>query len=183
MEEELQLNLSSNIIEGLTVVGNEEMFAVSDEFFSLSTKGYENRDDLIRDVRNLGVVQGYALVIKRSKPNRYVVMGCDRGGCYRTGIAVENKKRNSSSRLINCPFKILGRKKEGVWKVEIITLLHNHESSTDMSGHPYCRRFSKEEALQVKQMTRAGIKPRQILSSLRQNNPGLLAVSTEMYMA
>ncbi|XP_004292626.1 PREDICTED: uncharacterized protein LOC101300598 [Fragaria vesca subsp. vesca] len=72
MEEELQLNLSSNIIEGLTVVGNEEMFAVSDEFFSLSTKGYENRDDLIRDVRNLGVVQGYALEERKKGCGRNV---------------------------------------------------------------------------------------------------------------
>ena len=68
-----------------------------------------------------------------------------------------------------------------MWKVEIISLSHNHEPSIDMSGHPYCRRFTQGEALQVKQMSRAGIKPRQILSSLRQTNPELLAVSRNVY--
>lgn len=70
---------------------------------------------------------------------------------------------------------------EGLWKVEIISLFHNHDPSTDMVGHPYSRRFTKEEALQVEQMSKADIKPRQILSSLRQNNPDLLAVSRNIY--
>ncbi|XP_062012124.1 protein FAR1-RELATED SEQUENCE 5-like isoform X2 [Rosa rugosa] len=158
------------------------MIDASDEFLSLSTKLFENREDLISDVRKIGLLQGYVMVIKISKDNSYVVMGCDRGGCYRTYSTLEDKKKNSVSRWINCPFKILGRRTaEGLWKVEISSLLHNHEPSTDMAGHPCCRRFAEEEALQVKQVSRAGIKPRQILSSLRQKNPGLLAISRNIY--
>ncbi|KAM5558533.1 protein FAR1-RELATED SEQUENCE 5-like [Rosa sericea] len=182
--EELQFNHPSSIIEDLIVNGDQAMIDVSNEFLSLLTKFFENREDLVAAVRKIGLVQGYVLVIKRSKTNRYVVIGCDRGGCYRTAVAAENKKNNSSSRLINCPFKILGKRTaEGLWKAVIDrdSLLHNHEPSTDMAGHPYCRRFTEEEALQVKQMSRAGIKPRQILSSLRQNNPELLAVSRNIY--
>ncbi|KAL6144920.1 hypothetical protein ACLB2K_055610 [Fragaria x ananassa] len=183
MEEELQFTHSAKIIEDLTIVGDGDMFDASDEFLSLTTKVYENREDLICDVRRIGLVQGFVVVIKRSRPNKgNVTLGCDRGGSYKTRVADENKKNNSSSRLINCPFEIMGRKKaEGMWKVEIVTLLHNHAQSTNMSGHPYCRRFSEEEAKQLKQMDRAGIKPRQILSSLRQNNPNLLAVSRNVY--
>ena len=66
---------------------------------------------------------------------------------------------------------------EGLWKLEIESLLHNHEPSTDISGHPHCRRFTEEEALKVEQMTKAGVQPRQILSLLRQSNPNLLAIS------
>ncbi|XP_062012126.1 uncharacterized protein LOC133728714 isoform X4 [Rosa rugosa] len=128
------------------------MIDASDEFLSLSTKLFENREDLISDVRKIGLLQGYVMVIKISKDNSYVVMGCDRGGCYRTYSTLEDKKKNSVSRWINCPFKILGRRTaEGLWKVEISSLLHNHEPSTDMAGHPCCRRFAEEEALQVKQ--------------------------------
>ncbi|KAJ7964071.1 Protein FAR1-RELATED SEQUENCE 5 [Quillaja saponaria] len=50
-----------------------------------------------------------------------------------------------------------------------------------MSGHPSCRRFSEEEIVRIKDMNKAGIAPRQILSSLRQNNPNLLAVSRTLY--
>ncbi|XP_024177753.1 uncharacterized protein LOC112183616 [Rosa chinensis] len=158
------------------------MIDVLDAFLSLSTKFFENREDLLSDIRKIGLLQGYVMVIKISKINRYVAIGCDRGGCYRTYSALEEKKKNSASRLIDCPFKILGRRTaEGLWKVKISNLLHNHEPSTDMAGHPYCRLFTKEEALQVEQMSLAGIKPRQILSSLRQSNPDLLALSKNIY--
>lgn len=130
-------------------------------------------------------MQGYATVIRRSKANRYVIIGCDRGGNYRsTNIPLEERKKKSASRLIGCPFEIWGKKikrSEGLWKLEIKNLCHNHEPSTDMSGHPICRRFSEEEVLRIKEMNKAGVQPRQILSSLRQSNPNLLAISRNVY--
>ncbi|XP_062020976.1 protein FAR1-RELATED SEQUENCE 6-like [Rosa rugosa] len=181
MEENLQSNHPSSIIE-LLIVNGPSMIDVSDKFLSLLTNFFENREDLVSAIHKIGLLQGYVMVIKRSKSNRYVAIGCDRGGCYRTCSALEEKRKNSASHRIDCPFKILGRRTaEGLWKVEISSLLHNHEPSTDMAGHPYCRLFTKEEALQVEQMSRAGIKPRQILSSLRQSNPDLLAVSRNIY--
>ncbi|XP_024196958.1 protein FAR1-RELATED SEQUENCE 5 isoform X2 [Rosa chinensis] len=205
MEDDLQSNHPSSIIEVPIVNGKYYVLSLllcleliilfffdllegpsmiddSDEFLSLSTKFFENREDLVSAIRKIGLLQGYVMVITRSRSNRDVAIGCDRGGCYRTCSALEEKKKNSASRRIDCPFKIVGRRTaEGLWKVEISSLLHNHEPSTDMAGHPYCRRFTKEEASQVEQMSRAGIKPRQILSSLRQSNPDLLAVSRNIY--
>lgn len=58
------------------------------------------------------------------------------------------------------------RKRDGVWKLDIKNLSHNHEASRDMPGHPYCRRFSSEEVQRIQEMTRADISPRQILTSL-----------------
>lgn len=58
------------------------------------------------------------------------------------------------------------RKRDGVWKLEIKNLSHNHEASRDMSGHPYCHCFSSEEVQRIQEMTKAGIPPRQILTSL-----------------
>ena len=52
-----------------------------------------------------------------------------------------------------------------------------------MSGHSYCRRLSIEDVLSIKGMTMAGIPPRQILSSLRQNNPNCKAIARMMYNA
>lgn len=50
-----------------------------------------------------------------------------------------------------------------------------------MSGHPSCRRLSKEEIMSIEEMTRSGVPPRQILSSLRQRNPKLQAISRTIY--
>nr|XP_011457306.1 PREDICTED: protein FAR-RED ELONGATED HYPOCOTYL 3-like [Fragaria vesca subsp. vesca] len=196
LEEDLHSNHPSSLIEGPIVNGKYYLLSllscpsvtnIANEFLSLSVKLFETREDLLSVVRKIGKSQGYAMVIKRSKRSkggdrRYVLIGCDRGGSYRTSLHLRRRKKNSASRLIDCPFKIVGRSTaEGLWKVEIISLFHNHDPSIDMAGHPYSRRFTKEEAIQVEQMSKAGIKPRQILFSLRQNNPDLLAVSRNIY--
>ncbi|XP_068339031.1 protein FAR1-RELATED SEQUENCE 2-like [Pyrus communis] len=125
---------------------------------SLTEKNFQSREDLLGIVREIALKQGYATVIRRSKADKYVIIGCDRGGNYRnTNLLLEDKKRKTASRLINCPFEIWGKKKqEGFWKVDIKNLSHNHDPSTDMSGHPYYRRFSEDEILRIKQMTMAG---------------------------
>ncbi|KAF7140583.1 hypothetical protein RHSIM_Rhsim06G0117200 [Rhododendron simsii] len=133
----------------------------------------------------MALKEGYVTTIKKSKPGCYVIIGCDRGGKYRgTSVPLSEGKRMSGSRLVNCPFQMLGKKKVGKpWKVEIKDVSHNHEPSSDMSGHPFCRRFSKEEVLSIKQMTMAGIPPRQILTSLRQSNSNCKAIARTVYNA
>lgn len=166
-------------------IGTEASIDKSDKMLSLTNKNFQSREDLIEAARKIAFVQGYALVIRRSKSEIYVVLGCDRGGNYKSRkVPLEERKKKSASRLINCPFEIWGKKKrklQGFWKLEIKSLLHNHEPSTDMSGHPYCRRFSNEEIMRIKEMCMAGIPPRQILSSLRQSNPHLRAISRNIY--
>ena len=150
---------------------------------SLTEKNFQSRKDLLGIVREIAIKQGYATVIRRSKANKYVIIGGDRGSNYRNiNLSLEDKKRKTASREINCPFEIWGKnKQEGFWKVDIKNLSHNHDPSTDMSGHLYCRRFSEDEIVRIKQMTMAGIPPRQILSSLRQSNPNLQAISQSVY--
>ncbi|XP_004305076.1 PREDICTED: protein FAR-RED ELONGATED HYPOCOTYL 3-like [Fragaria vesca subsp. vesca] len=129
-------------------------------------------------------MEGYVTVIKRSKPEKCVFIGCDRGGKYRDTrmVPLEKRKRKTSSRLIDCPFEIVGRNKpKGFWKVDIKNLAHNHEPSRDMSGHPYCRQFSKEEIMKIKEMSKAGVTPRQILSSLRQSNSDIHTTFRSIY--
>ncbi|XP_058185926.1 PKS-NRPS hybrid synthetase cheA-like [Rhododendron vialii] len=73
------------------------------------------------------------------------------------------------------------RHADGFWVLEVKNSSHNHEPSSDMSGHPSCRRLSKEEIMSIEKMTRSGVPPRQILSSLRQGNPKLQAISRTIY--
>ena len=58
---------------------------------------------------------------------------------------------------------------------------HNYEPSMDISRHSSCRRFSKEEIMHVKEITRGSVVTHWILSSTRQNNPRILIVSKNIY--
>ncbi|KAH7849610.1 hypothetical protein Vadar_020344 [Vaccinium darrowii] len=145
---------------------------------------FQSRDELLGTLRQLYSIQGYAISIKNSKNNRYLTIGCDRGGCYRNKwkVPTEHRQRKTATRLINCPFEIrCKRQEDGFWLVEEKNNSHNPEPSSDMSGHPSCRRLSQEEITTIEEMTRSGIPPRQILSSLRQSNPKLQAISRTIY--
>lgn len=144
---------------------------------------FQDREDLIKHVRDFGANQGYVVTIKKSRKDRRVILGCDRGGVYRNRRKIdENKrKRKACSRLINCPFEAIGKKEDDVWVLTIKNGEHNHEPFKDLSEHPYSRRFSEEEVKQIKLMTEAGIKPRQVLKALKQSNPELQSTPRHLY--
>jgi malonate-semialdehyde dehydrogenase (acetylating)/methylmalonate-semialdehyde dehydrogenase len=117
-----------------------------------------------------------------------VVLGCDRGGVYRNRkkadeeTSAERKRRKrSGSRLTNCPFEAVGKKDDGLWVLTIKNGTHNHEPLKDITEHPSARRFSESEIVLIKEMTEAGLKPRQILKRLRQSNPELLSTPKHVY--
>ncbi|XP_021714038.1 methylmalonate-semialdehyde dehydrogenase [acylating], mitochondrial-like isoform X2 [Chenopodium quinoa] len=144
---------------------------------------FKDREELITYVRDFGVSQGYVLTIRKSKRDINVVLGCDRGGGRRNRHKSEapKRKRKENSRLINCPFEIIGKKEEDVWVLKIRNGEHNHEPLKDMSEHRFSRRFNEEEARQVKEMIEAGIKPRQVLETLKQSNPQLQSTPRHLY--
>ncbi|KAK9734310.1 hypothetical protein RND81_04G130600 [Saponaria officinalis] len=122
---------------------------------------FHTRDQLVQDAKQYYATKGYALSIKDSKKDKYVVLCCDRGGIYRNrrNIPMEARQKTSSSRLINCPFAIRGKKTtEGYW---------------------LC--LTQEEILDIEKMSMAGIEPRQILSSLREKNSNIQAVARTIY--
>ncbi|ERN09785.1 hypothetical protein AMTR_s00029p00241780 [Amborella trichopoda] len=143
---------------------------------------FQYRDELLNYVRNFAMTQGYMITIKRSEKDRRVVLGCDRGGTYKSNGYISLQKRKTKSRLISCPFQMLGVKKsDGLWVLKLKNPDHNHGPWKDISSHPFCRRFSEEEILRIKEMNVAGFQPRQILDALKQSNPNLQAVLTDVY--
>ncbi|GAB2247150.1 hypothetical protein Droror1_Dr00007032 [Drosera rotundifolia] len=145
-----------------------------------------DREELIQQVGDFAISQGYVVTIKQSKKDKYVVLGCDRGGVYRKSKTGENssdersQKRKSSTRT-NCPFELFGKKDKGLWVLSIRNGTHNHEPFKDISEHPSARRFTEEQVLAIKEMTESGLKPRQILKRLRQSDPGLLSTPRHLY--
>lgn len=144
---------------------------------------FQDREDLITYVRDFGASQGYVVTIKKSRRDRRVILGCDRGGVYRNRRKIEEskRKRKTSSRLINCPFEAIGKKDDDVWVLTVKNGEHNHEALRDMSEHPYSRRFTEEEVKKIKVMTEAGIKPRQVLKALKQSNPEFHSTPRHLY--
>ncbi|KAL9394234.1 hypothetical protein Peur_013519 [Populus x canadensis] len=144
---------------------------------------FQDREELIKYVRDFGANQGYVVTIKKSRRDRRVILGCDRGGIYRNRRKIDEsqRKRKACSRLINCPFEAIGKKEDDMWVLNIKNGEHNHEPLKDMSEHPYSRRFSEEEVRQIRMMTEAGVKPRQVLKALKQSNPELQSTPRHLY--
>ncbi|KAL7206112.1 hypothetical protein ACSBR2_018923 [Camellia fascicularis] len=147
-----------------------------------------DREELIQHVGEFAISQGYVVTIKQSKKDRVVILGCDRGGVYRNrrkpideASGEHSRKRKTGSRLTNCPFECVGKKDDGLWVLTIKNGSHNHEPLKDISEHPSARRFTETEVLLIKEMTEAGLKPRQILKRLRQSNPELLSTPKHVY--
>ncbi|XP_011087969.1 methylmalonate-semialdehyde dehydrogenase [acylating], mitochondrial [Sesamum indicum] len=147
-----------------------------------------DREELIQHVGEFAISQGYVVTIKQSKKEKVVVLGCDRGGVYRDRRKTVDeasgehlRKRKSGSRLTNCPFELVGKKEDGLWVLTVKNGSHNHEPMKDMSEHPSARRFNEKEVMLIKEMTEAGLKPRQILKRLRQTNPELLSTPKHVY--
>ncbi|KAL5562722.1 hypothetical protein UlMin_032469, partial [Ulmus minor] len=149
---------------------------------------FVDREELIQHVGDFAVSQGYVVTIKQSKRDKVVVLGCDRGGMYRNrrkaideSSAEHSRRRKTGSRLTNCPFEAVGKKEDGLWVLTIKNGTHNHEPLKDISEHPSSRRFTEREVILIKEMTEAGLRPRQILKRLRQNNPDLLSTPKHVY--
>ncbi|XWS63068.1 hypothetical protein CRYUN_Cryun06bG0064900 [Craigia yunnanensis] len=149
---------------------------------------FVDREELIQHVGEFAVSQGYVVTIKQSKRDKVVVLGCDRGGVYRNrrksvdeSAAERIRRRKTGSRLTNCPFEVVGKKDDGLWVLNVKNGTHNHEPLKDIAEHPSASRFSEKEVLIIKEMTEAGLKPRQILKRLRQSNPDLLSTPKHVY--
>lgn len=149
---------------------------------------FVDREELIQYVGEFGVSQGYVVTIKQSKKDKVVMLGCDRGGVYRSRRKPDgetsgerSRNRKSSSRLTNCPFELMGKKDDGVWVLTVRNGSHNHEALKDITEHPSASRFTEKEVMLIKEMTESGLKPRQILKRLRQSNPELLSTPKHVY--
>ncbi|XP_071704830.1 PKS-NRPS hybrid synthetase cheA-like [Rutidosis leptorrhynchoides] len=165
-----------------TSIDSSSLLVEKEKVYLFSSK-FESSGDLLKSVREFYNAIGYGISIRTSKKDKFYSLQCDRGGSYRDIKDIQDKrKRSTASRLVDCPFRIIGSKRrDGMWVFKPKHLAHNHEPSSDISGHPSFRQLSPNKVQAVKDMSRAGIPPRQILSSLRQQFPNLPANSRTIY--
>ncbi|KAL7682867.1 putative methylmalonate-semialdehyde dehydrogenase [Plasmopara halstedii] len=105
---------------------------------------YVSREELMSVVQSFARAQGYAVSIKRSNTGKRVFLKCDSGGLYQPKINLEERKRESSTRRIDCSFLLSGKfsPKTNVWRLAIEHRQHNHGPSLHPSGHSIHRRLT-----------------------------------------
>ncbi|GKC17144.1 protein FAR1-related sequence 5, partial [Tanacetum coccineum] len=131
--------------------------------------------------RRYGGADGGAKTNGARKPTAHRYLG----GAVRSRAVTTSpgkRQKNTSSRLINCPLRLTGKRgKDGLGFFKPKNLTHSHYPSTDISGHPSFRKLKPDNIQIVKDMTLSRIPPRQILSSLHQQNPNIPATSRTIY--
>ncbi|GKC35738.1 FAR1-related sequence 5-like protein [Tanacetum coccineum] len=137
-------------------------------------------------VKTKGRSLGYAIIIRRSRKEENgfiseVVLMCNHGGIDKS----KNLTTDKTSKKINCPFQLVGKYSlwECGWTLQVICEKHNHEPALDMEGHPHAMRLSNKEYRLVVKLFMNGLKPRAILSILKERHPDDLSTIKTIYNA
>lgn len=129
---------------------------------------------------------GYAVTIRRrkndrSKSHETIYLKCERGGKYgergRNVELQERKRRNTGTRLCDCPFRVVLRQRTDHWTMDPQDLRHNHDPS-DAVAQPANRRqdMKKVQHLIASHMA-AGLSPAQSLAAIQQEYNYTLAIT------
>ena len=144
---------------------------------------FNSREELLISVRRHAIRHGYIITIHRSTANRQVILGCDRGGQHRNRLTAPDgtKQRFTTTRRINCPFKLYGKRlPDNRWDLQIRCPTHNHEAD-DLMGHPQARQLTNDQLQDFSQMVEIGTQPRDILALLREKEPSIPLISRDIY--
>ena len=117
---------------------------------------------------------GYALVKRRSKAGKQVVLCCDRGGKHvPTFSNPDGPQRQSSSRKTGCMFEIYASVQgDGLWHALMKNSEHNHECTpADIAAHPSHRKLTEASRTLVHALAAAGAPPSATLLALKQQDP------------
>jgi hypothetical protein len=140
-------------------------------------------DDLVHFCQTWGKHLGYAVLKSNLVPGKNVYITYDRSGSYR-GSAINKSARKTALMKVNCPFQLKGSvptsKKitSKVWTLEIHNGEHNHNPSPSASAHAAHRQLLPNQEEEIHKLSKAKLKPAQILLQLRTSNKEILATNT-----
>ncbi|GKA10322.1 FAR1-related sequence 5-like protein [Tanacetum coccineum] len=169
-----------------TVSENEANCAVNGTSEFATNMVFKSHEDMTDWVKTKGRSLGYAIIIRRSRKEENgfiseVVLMCNHGGIDKS----KNLTTDKTSKKINCPFQLVGKYSlwECGWTLQVICEKHNHEPALDMEGHPHAMRLSNKEYRLVVKLFMNGLKPRAILSILKERHPDDLSTIKTIYNA
>ncbi|XP_022030908.1 PKS-NRPS hybrid synthetase CHGG_01239-like [Helianthus annuus] len=149
---------------------------------------FASMDELVEWCRDVGRVNGYALVTKRTiydKPPSgqplKIWLTCDCAGEYKSTATV----RRSGTRKTGCKFQLIGayKKRLGYWDLRVEEAKHNHKPFLYPEGHPSLMRLTPSEERTVEKMTHQNIKPRYILAAIKEHKPHNISIRNTIYNA
>ncbi|CAG8781220.1 887_t:CDS:2, partial [Cetraspora pellucida] len=101
---------------------------------------FESREELLLHVQNFPKTLEYAITTKRSQSNvkgeiKNKMLVCDKSDYYRNRLNLTENSccKQTSLKLLNCPFELFGTRHDNTWYFEVRNPEHNHEASVDMS--------------------------------------------------
>ena len=132
------------------------------------------RNEMETKLNGFASTRGYAIVVARSKKTRrgfqQVYYKCDRGGTYKNShnLSDGERKRRTSSMLMECPFKRRGdADADGTWTFCITTANFNHSPSFHLAEHSTHQKLSHELVAIIKGLLDATVPPRSIQNQLK----------------
>ncbi|KAG5528194.1 hypothetical protein RHGRI_028960 [Rhododendron griersonianum] len=142
-------------------------------------------DEVLVDwIRCTGKQHGFIIVIMGSEKcikNRTPRMrfSCEMSGKYRPyvkkvdgkEVAVKKRVRSTGTKKCECPFELKAVKGNDGWTVSVHNSTHNHPPAVYLEGHSYAGRLSAEQTSTVVDLSIALVKPREILTHLKVQDP------------
>ncbi|XP_058217526.1 putative protein FAR1-RELATED SEQUENCE 10 [Rhododendron vialii] len=139
---------------------------------------------LVDWIRCTGKQHGFIIVIKGSEKcikNRTPRMrfSCERSGKYRPfvkkvdgkEVAVKKRVRSTGTKKCECPFELKAVKGNDGWTVSVHNGTHNHPPAVYLEGHSHAGRLSAEQTSTVVDLSVALVKPKEILTHLKVQDP------------
>lgn len=140
---------------------------------------FNSRDELIQWTRETGRSVGMVVIIKKSEfgasgRTSRIFFACERFGKRREykRASKDAPTRRRVSKRCGCPFLLRGVKlpKDDQWKVKVQCGRHNHPLGRHLQGSSVAGKLTPDEKEIVKQMLRAGLKPKDILKALKERD-------------
>ena len=147
---------------------------------------------------NQGICVNCVVVTKRTRMRNllsngkgsWMVLACERSGKYvdhkpkNYVPKTQQKRRRTGSRKCGCPFELSAHcRDDGTWKLKVINGRHNHTLPQVLTGHPHVARLKDNEVKTVETMTNSGVRPRNILTAIRIDNPENKSTIRNIYNA
>ncbi|XP_058181225.1 PKS-NRPS hybrid synthetase cheA-like [Rhododendron vialii] len=139
---------------------------------------------LVDWIRCIGKQHGFIIVIKGSEKcikNRTPRMrfSCERNGKYRPfvkkvdgkEVAVKKRVRSTGTKKCEYPFELKAVKGNDGWTVSVHNGTHNHPPAVYLEGYSYVGRLSAEQTSIVVDLSVALVKPKEILTHLKVQDP------------
>ncbi|KAG5521641.1 hypothetical protein RHGRI_034013 [Rhododendron griersonianum] len=160
-------------------------------------KVFSSEKELVEWTRCTGKRNGFVIIIKASKKfikncKPRMRFSCERSGKYRKfvkkslGEKVAVKKRatrSTGTKKIEFPFLLKGVKGNDCWTVSVHNGTHNHPPAVYLEGHSYPERLSAEQTAMLVDLSVSMVKPKQILSQLKGNDPSNITTIKHVYNA